>query len=79
MGIYRILKDQLDGHTTHGVAQKVMGRSLGEAFKSAVFAVFGLPDKQPTGKAKVYRLRSSQGAEDVPEVAAPVSAEAGRP
>lgn len=51
----------------------------GDAFKSAVFAVFGLPDKQPTGKAKVYRLRSSQGAEDVPEVAAPVSAEAGRP
>lgn len=51
----------------------------GDAFKSAVFSVLGLPDKQPSGKAKVYRLRSSAGAEEPPEVAAPVSAEAGRP
>jgi len=51
----------------------------GEAFKSAVFAVFGLPDKQPSGKAKVYRLRSTGEPEDAPEVAKPVSAEAGRP
>lgn len=51
----------------------------GDAFKSAVYAVFGLPDKQPSGKAKVYRLRSMSGAEDEPSVAAPVSAEAGRP
>lgn len=51
----------------------------GDAFKSAVYAVFGLPDKQPSGKAKVYRLRSTSGAEDEPSVAAPVSAEAGRP
>jgi len=51
----------------------------GDAFKSAVFAVFGLPDKQPTGKAKVYRLRSTSEAEDESSVAAPVSAEAGRP
>lgn len=51
----------------------------GEAFKSAVFAVFGLPDKQPSGKAKVYRLRSSDGPEQSAGVAAPVSAEAGRP
>lgn len=29
----------------------------GDAIKSAVFAVFGLPDKQPASKAKVYRLK----------------------
>lgn len=29
----------------------------GDTLKSAVFAVFGLPDKQPTPKAKVYRLK----------------------
>lgn len=51
----------------------------GDAFKSAVFAVFGLPDKQPSSKAKVYRLRSTGETEDAPEVAKPVSAEAGRP
>lgn len=51
----------------------------GEAFKSAVFAVFGLPDKQPSGKAKVYRLRSANEPEEESGVAAPVSAEAGRP
>lgn len=51
----------------------------GDAFKSAVFAVLGLPDKQPSGKAKVYRLRSSGGAEEVSAVAPAVSAEAGRP
>lgn len=51
----------------------------GDAFKSAVFAVFGLPDKQPSGKAKVYRLRSTSGPEDDAGLAAPVSAEAGRP
>lgn len=51
----------------------------GDAFKSAVFAVFGLPDKQPTGKAKVYRLRSTNVSEEDPGLAAPVSAEAGRP
>lgn len=51
----------------------------GDAFKSAVFAVFGLPDKQPSGKAKVYRLRSTSDPEEGAGVAAPVSAEAGRP
>jgi hypothetical protein len=51
----------------------------GDAFKSAVFAVLGLPDKQPSGKAKVYRLRSTAGAEEESGVAQPVSAEAGRP
>jgi hypothetical protein len=51
----------------------------GDAFKSAMFAVFGLPDKQASGKAKVYRLRSMSGPEEEAKVAAPVSAEAGRP
>ena len=51
----------------------------GDAFKSAVFAVLGLPDKQPSGKAKVYRLRSPNAAEEAPTVAPAVSAEAGRP
>jgi len=51
----------------------------GDALKSAVFTVFGLPDKQPSGKAKVYRLRSASGPEEESGVAAPVSAEAGRP
>lgn len=51
----------------------------GDAFKSAVFAVLGLPDKQPSGKAKVYRLRSANATEDAPSVAPSVSAEAGRP
>jgi hypothetical protein len=51
----------------------------GDAFKSAMFAVLGLPDKQPSGKAKVYRLRSSGSEEEPAQVAAPVSAEAGRP
>lgn len=51
----------------------------GEAVKSALCAVFGLPDKQPTTKAKVYRLRGTADPEDKSGVAAPVSAEAGRP
>lgn len=51
----------------------------GDAFKSAVFAVFGLPDKQPSGKAKVYRLRSLNAPEENSSITAPVSAEAGRP
>ncbi|MEY2852420.1 MAG: hypothetical protein RL549_1119, partial [Verrucomicrobiota bacterium] len=29
VGIYRILQDQLEIHTTRGVAKEVMGRSLG--------------------------------------------------
>lgn len=31
----------------------------GDAMKSAVFTFFGLPDKEPTPKAKVYRLKGS--------------------
>jgi len=51
----------------------------GESVKSAFYTLFGLPDKQPSGKAKVYRLRSQDGGEAPAEVAPPVSAQAGRP
>jgi len=50
----------------------------GDAFKSAMLTVFGLPDKQASGKAKVYRLRSMSGPKEEAKAAAPVSAEAGR-
>lgn len=34
-------------------------KQAGDAVRTAVFAVFGLPDKQPTPKAKVYRLKGT--------------------
>jgi len=45
----------------------------GDAIKTAVFAVFGLPDKQPAPKAKVYRLKgqTKAGAEPSPAESAP--------
>ena len=60
------------------------GKSMekaGDAVKSALCAVFGLPDKQPSSKAKVYRLKGNQDPNEGAwgGVAAPVSAEAGRP
>ena len=61
------------------VEDDAMQRKAGEAVKSAFFTIFGLPDKQPTTKAKVYRLRGSSGGDSSSGVAAPVSAEAGRP
>jgi hypothetical protein len=53
----------------------------GDAVKSAFCAVLGLPDKQPSTKAKVYRLRGNQDPNEGAwgGVAAPVSAEADRP
>lgn len=36
----------------------------GDAVKSVFCAVFGLPDKQPTTKAKVYRLRGKGETQD---------------
>lgn len=52
--------------------------SAGQAVKSAFLTLFGLPDRQPTQKARVYKLKSG------PDVAAdptsqPVPATAGRP
>ena len=37
----------------------------GEAVKSVFCAVFGLPDKEPATKAKVYRLRGASGSQEV--------------
>jgi hypothetical protein len=53
----------------------------GDAVKSAFCAVFGLPDKQPSTKAKVYRLKGNQDPNESAwgGVAPPVSAEAGSP
>lgn len=33
--------------------------SAGQAVQSALLTIFGLPDKQPTQKARIYKLRSS--------------------
>ena len=62
------------------VDSKSMERA-GDAVKSAFCAVLGLPDKQPSTKAKVYRLKGNQDPNESAwgGVAAPVSAEAGRP
>ena len=51
-------KAEDDGKDLEGFNQ------AGDTLKSAVFAVFGLPDKQTTPKAKVYRLKggASPGA-----------------
>jgi len=53
----------------------------GDAVKSAFCAVLGLPDKQASSKAKVYRLKGNQDPNEGAwgGVTAPVSAEAGRP
>ena len=62
------------------VDSKSMERA-GDAVKSAFCAVLGLPDKQPSTKAKVYRLKGNQDPNESAwgGVAAPVSAGAGRP
>ena len=41
----------------------------GDAMKSAVLTFFGLPDKQPTTKAKVYRLKGSSSSTASPQAA----------
>lgn len=46
-----IAQDRPDEKEFEGMNQ------AGDAIKTAVFAVFGLPDKQTTPKAKVYRLK----------------------
>ena len=60
--------------------QKEDGMEM-ERAGDAVKSVLGLPDKQPSGKAKVYRLKGNQDPNEGAwgGVAAPVSAEAGRP
>jgi len=44
----------------------------GNAVKSVFCAVLGLPDKEPTTKAKVYRLRNNQGDADRATDGAPI-------
>jgi hypothetical protein len=60
------------------------GKSMeraGDAVKSAFCAVLGLPDKQPSTKAKVYRLKGNQDPNEAAwgGVAVPVSSQSGRP
>jgi hypothetical protein len=52
-----------------------------DAVKSVFCTVLGLPDKEPSTKAKVYRLKGNQDPNESAwgGGAAPVSAEAGRP
>ena len=53
----------------------------GDAVKSAFCAVLGLPDKQPSTKAKVYRLKGNQDPNESAwgGVAKPVSPDVSRP
>jgi hypothetical protein len=44
----------------------------GDAVKSVFCAVLGLPDKEPTTKAKVYRLRNNKGDADRATDSAPI-------
>lgn len=52
--------------------------SAGQAVKSAFFTLFGLPDKQATQKARVYRLKSTADLAPDPTTQV-VPAAAGRP
>ena len=69
------------GSLAGGQADDKSMEKAGDAVKSAFCAVLGLPDKQPSTKAKVYRLKGNQDPNEGAwgGVAAPVSAEAGRP
>ena len=60
------------------------GKSMqkaGDAVKSAFCAVLGLPDKEPSTKAKVYRLKGNQDPNESAwgGAASPVSPESGKP
>jgi len=69
------------GSLGSGQADDKSMEKAGDAVKSVFCAVLGLPDKQPSTKAKVYRLKGNQDPNEGAwgGVAAPVSAEAGRP
>jgi hypothetical protein len=69
------------GSLASGQSDDKSMEKAGDAVKSAFCAVLGLPDKQPSTKAKVYRLKGNQDPNEGAwgGVAAPVSAEAGRP
>ena len=52
--------------------------SAGNSIKSALLTLFGLPDKQPVQKTKVYKLGSGSGVAPDPNASVPPAA-AGRP
>jgi len=52
--------------------------SAGESVKSAFLTLFGLPDRQPTAKTRVYKLKSATDVPTDPNSQVP-SATAGRP
>lgn len=54
-----------------GQGDKSMEKA-GQAVKSVFCAVLGLPDKEPSTKAKVYRLRNNKGTADRATDAAPI-------
>ena len=62
--------------------QKEDGKEMekaGDAVKSVFCAVLGLPDKQPSTKAKVYRLRGNPSGDTTSAITPTVQGEAGRP
>jgi hypothetical protein len=67
------------GSLAGGQADDKSMEKAGDTVKSAFCAVLGLPDKQPSTKAKVYRLKGNQDPNESAwgGVAPPVSAEAG--
>jgi hypothetical protein len=69
------------GSLASGQADDKSMEKAGDAVKSAFCAVLGLPDRQPSTKAKVYRLKGNQDPNENAwgGVAPPVSVEAGRP
>ena len=67
------------GTVTSGQQDSKSMERAGDAVKSVLCTVLGLPDKQPSTKAKVYRLRGNSETTESPLATPPISAEAGRP
>jgi len=67
------------GSLASGQADDKSMEKAGDAVKSALFSVLGLPDKQPTTKSKVYRLRGNPSGDTTSSVSPSVQGEAGRP
>ena len=65
------------GELAKGQEDSKSMEKAGDAVKSVLCAVFGLPDKEPTTKAKVYRLRGSSGPETANQSQGPSSATQG--
>ena len=67
------------GSLASGQADDKSMEKAGDAMKSALFSVLGLPDKQPTTKSKVYRLRGNPSGDTTSSISPSVQGEAGRP